>query len=159
MAVRLGSAARGVEVLRVRDAVSTLEHDQAATEEPLEIRLHNRPFAVVMRTPGSDCELTAGFLLSERILQTPNDLGTITHCTDPGADHPENVVNVTLAPSVQWRLDEIFAGRRNVTTNASCGMCGRVTIDSLRVDLPPLATHWAVPPTTLSAIPDRLRAA
>src|SRR5687767_12493707 len=85
---------RGVDITRVCGAARTSDVDRAATEEPLEIRLHGRPFAVVMRTPGADRELAAGFLLSERVLRTPDDLGTIAHCTDPGADHPENIVDV-----------------------------------------------------------------
>ena len=35
--------------------------DRTAAEEPLEVRLHGRPFAVIMRPPGSDLTLTAGF--------------------------------------------------------------------------------------------------
>src|SRR5712671_942982 len=93
----MSDAFRGVDITRVSDATRTPGVDRAATEEPLEIRLHDRPFAVVMRTPGADRELAAGFLLSERVLRTPDDLGTIAHCTDPGADHPENIINVTLA--------------------------------------------------------------
>jgi FdhD protein len=100
---------RGVGVTRVRDAVRIADVDRAATEEPLEIRLHDRPFAVVMRTPGADRELAAGFLLSERVLRSPDELGTIAHCTDSDAEHPENVVNVRLAGDAVSRLDRIFA--------------------------------------------------
>ena len=73
------------------------DSDRAATEEPLEVRLHDQPFAVIMRTPGADRELAAGFLLAERVITGADDLGTIAHCTDAAADHPENIVNVTLA--------------------------------------------------------------
>ena len=66
----------------------TADVDRAATEEPLEIRLHDRPFAVIMRTPGADRELAAGFLLSEGVLVSPNDIGTIAHCTDPRRTTP-----------------------------------------------------------------------
>src|SRR5207245_11290150 len=89
-------AFRPVEVTRVRGRARASDIDRAATEEPLEIRLHGRAFAVIMRTPGADRELAAGFLLAERVLKSADDLGTIEYCTDPRADHPENVVNVTL---------------------------------------------------------------
>jgi len=46
-------AVRPVDVLRVHGAVRTEDADCAAVEEPLETRLHGRPFAVVMRTPGA----------------------------------------------------------------------------------------------------------
>jgi FdhD protein len=150
---------RGVKITRVSDGVWSVDVDRAATEEPLEIRLHDRPFAVVMRTPGADRELAAGFLLSERVLRTPDDLGTIAHCTDPGADHPENIVNVTLTGSAAIGLDKLFEARRNVTTSAACGMCGRLTIESLRVDGARIESDWTISASKIVTIPDRLREA
>src|SRR5947209_18338816 len=110
----MSEALRRVAVVRVRGGARAEEADRAATEEPLEIRLHDRPFAVVMRTPGADRELAAGFLLSERVLRTPEDLGTVEHCTDPGAEHPENIVNVRLADEAVANLARISEGRRNI---------------------------------------------
>src|SRR5256885_14844448 len=130
---------RSVEVTRVRDGVRAGDRDRAATEEPLEVRLHNRPFAVVMRTPGADRELAAGFLLAERVVTSADDLGAIAHCTDAAVDHPENVVNVTLANGSPASLDRLLAERRQVTTNSSCRMLGRRTIESLAADVAPLA--------------------
>ena len=150
---------RAVDITRVCGGARTPEVDRAATEEPLEVRLHGRPFAVVMRTPGADRELAAGFLLSERVLRTSDDLGTIAHCTDAGADHPENIINVTLTDTAASEIDRVFAARRNVMTNASCGMCGRLTIESLRVDGPPIGSDWKISSSKIVAIPDRLREA
>jgi FdhD protein len=84
----MADAMRSVEIVRVRGAVRAAELDRAATEEPLEVRLHGRPFAVIMRTPGADRELAAGFLLAERVLRSADDLGVIAHCTDATAEHP-----------------------------------------------------------------------
>ena len=78
-----GLALRSVQVVRVRNSAHVSQTDRAATEEPLEIRLHGRPFAVIMRTPGADRELAAGFLLSERVIRSADDLGTIEFCKDP----------------------------------------------------------------------------
>jgi FdhD protein len=80
--VQMADVLRSVDVVRVRGGARAAEVDRAATEEPLEIRLHGRPFAVIMRTPGADRELAAGFLLSERIIISADDLGTIEYCTD-----------------------------------------------------------------------------
>src|SRR5712692_10756469 len=106
------SALKAVDVVRVRGGRRADDTDRAAAEEPLEVRLHGRPFAVIMRTPGADRELAAGFLLSERVIASADDLGTIEHCRDvvrPQPDpangpagegqpaHPENIINVTLA--------------------------------------------------------------
>src|SRR3954452_21150434 len=105
-------ALRSFDITRVRADTRSAASDRVATEEPLEVRLHGRPFAVIMRTPGADRELAAGFLLSEGVLASAADLGTIAHCTDVDADHPENIVNVTLANASADALDRVFAGRR-----------------------------------------------
>src|SRR3954467_3383144 len=131
----MSDALRPVKVVRIRGLTRAAEPDVAAAEEPLEVRLHDRPFAVIMRTPGADRELAAGVLLAERVITGADDLGTIAHCTDPAADHPENVVNVTLANGSAAVLDRVLAGRRQVTTTSSCGMCGRRTIESLAADV------------------------
>jgi len=153
-----GDTFRSVTVIRVRDGVRSPDADRAATEEPLEVRLHGRPFAVIMRTPGADRELAAGFLLAEGVLTGADDLGTIAHCTDPSAEHPDNIVDVTLAGGSPEAIERWLAGRRQVTTTSSCGLCGRQTIDSLRTDRPPLTSAWDVAPAVLASLPDALRA-
>lgn len=148
-----------VNVVRVASGRRTADSDRVATEEPLEIRLHGRPFAVLMRTPGADRELTAGFLLAERVLASADDLGTVAHCTDEGADHPENVVNVTLTGAAAGALERVLADRRLVAISSSCGMCGRLTIESLRSSAPPLTAAWTVGREIVLAMPERLREA
>ncbi len=155
----MADAFRRVDVVRVRDGVRSTDCDRTATEEPLEVRLHNRPFAVIMRTPGADRELAAGFLLAEGVLRNADDLGTIEYCTDPSAEHPENIVNARLTNRTPDALEAMLAERRNVTTNSSCGLCGRLTIESLRSDLPPLTSSWTMPASTILELPDRLRQA
>jgi FdhD protein len=155
----MAEAFRAVDVARVRNGVRQVGTDQAATEEPLEVRLHGRPFAVIMRTPGADRELAAGFLLAERVLVTPDDLGTIEYCTDPSAEHPENIINATIATGSAETLERLLADRRQVTTNSSCGLCGRLTIESLRTDAPPVTSTWTIDAATLVAVPNRLRSA
>jgi FdhD protein len=132
--------------------------DLAAVEEPLEVRLHGRPFAVIMRTPGDDRALAAGFLLSEGVIVGAADLGAVEHCRHP--DHPEhhNVVDVFLLGDAAAALDERLAGRRQVVTNSSCGLCGRVTIDSLAARAPVLPVAWSVSHELIADLPARLRA-
>ena len=153
---------RDVLIVRMQDGKASRATDRAATEEPLEIRLHGQPFAVIMRTPGADRELAAGFLLAERVIRNADDLGTIEYCTDrdpvegQGRDNP-NVVNVTLAPELGDRVASIVDGRRNVTTNSSCGLCGRRTIESLATDVAPLGATWRVAASTIGQMPAQLR--
>lgn len=154
----MSDSLRSVGVVRVRGGARAAESDSAATEEPLEVRLHGQPFAVIMRTPGADRELAAGFLLAERVIAGADDLGTIAHCTDPGADHPENIVDVSLTNGSTAAIDALLAGRRQVTTTSSCGMCGRRTIESLATDVAPIAAAWAVDAPAIAGLPARLRA-
>src|SRR5216684_8600248 len=110
----MSDAQRPVTVVRVRGDARAAHEDRAAVEEPLEVRLHGRPFAVIMRTPGADRELAAGFLLSERVIESAETLGTIEHCTDPSVDHPENVVNVTLVDRSADAIERLMSERRQV---------------------------------------------
>lgn len=146
------------EVIRVRGGARSPHADRVATEEPLEIRLHNRPFAVVMRTPGADRELAAGFLLSERVIRTADDIGAIAHCRDESAGHRDNIVNVTLTNGSVDAIARLLIDRRQVTTTSACGMCGRLTIDSLRADAPAIVATCRVMSSVVSSLPAQLRA-
>jgi len=153
----MAEAFHGVGVTRIRDGVRSDDRDRAAIEEPLEVRLHDKPFAVIMRTPGADRELAAGFLLAEGVLKSADDLGTIEYCQDPSAEHPENIINATLVNGAADALDAFLAERRNVMTSSSCGMCGRLSIESLKTNLPALVVRWTVSASTLVELPGRLR--
>src|SRR5262245_40916299 len=105
--------------------------DLAAVEEPLEIRLHGKPFATIMRTPGDDRALAAGFLLSESVIGSAADIGAVEHCRHPDQHHAHNVVDVYLVGEGREALERHLDARRNVLTSSSCGLCGRVAIDSI----------------------------
>ncbi len=147
-----------VDVTRVRDGRPERTTDPVAIEAPLEIRLGGVPFAVIMRTPGADIELAAGFLFAERVLKSADDLGAIAHCTDPEASHRENIVDVTLTGASAEALDAALGSRRQVVTNSSCGVCGRLSIESLAIDCPRIETPWTVSPGVIASFPSRLRA-
>jgi FdhD protein len=145
-----------VPVVRVgRDGGTS---DTAAVEEPLEIRLHGKPFAVIMRTPGSDRALAAGFLLSEGVITGADDIGAVEHCRHPL--HPEgyNVVDVYLLGGAAGALDERLAGRRQVVTGASCGLCGRLSIETLARRAAPLEVAWQMDARIAAGLPEGLRA-
>ena len=150
---------RDVSIVRMQNGKASHATDRAATEEPLEIRLHGQPFAVIMRTPGADRELAAGFLLSERVIRNAEELGTIEYCTDRRDESRvnQNVVNVTLAPGLDDRVGGLLDSRRQVTTNSSCGLCGRRTIESLATDVAPLGATLRVAASTIGQMPGHLR--
>jgi FdhD protein len=133
------------------------EDDSAAVEEPLEVRLHGKPFAVIMRTPGDDRALAAGFLLSEGVISGTDDLGAVEHCHHP--HHPEvhNVVDVYLLGNAATGLEAQLASRRQVLTSSSCGLCGRVSIDSLAQRAPYVDRTWRMARVVAASLPSRLR--
>jgi FdhD protein len=148
---------RALRVVRVGERGSSEARDVVAVEEPLEVRLHDRPFAVVMRTPGADRELAAGFLLSEGIISSAQALGAVEHCRHPDRTDAHNVVNVFLMGEARERLDETLSARRNVASNTSCGVCGRVTIDALTTRAQPIDVRSTIAVETVPAIVSQLR--
>src|SRR5688500_15547162 len=149
---------RKVAVRRVNDGAPSDARDVVAVEEPLEIRLHDRPFAVIMRTPGADRELATGFLLAESVVHSAAELGAVEHCRHPHHPDVHNIVNVFLLGDAVARLEETLAERRNVMANSSCGLCGRVTIDSLKTRAAPLSSTTSVAADVVHGLPDALRA-
>jgi FdhD protein len=149
---------RTVDLLRIgSDSVQRCD-DRVAAEEPLEIRLSGVPFLVTMRTPGRDRDLVAGFLLSERIVQTADDIAVIRHCTravsSPG---DQNVVDVQLTGDAIARAEAQLAQRRLAPVTSACGVCGRRTIDGLLDTATPLTSAWTVSRDAVRTWPTRLR--
>lgn len=147
-----------VSVTRVGRGLSGNTDDLAAVEEPMEVRLHGRPFAVIMRTPGADRELAAGFLFSEGVIASADDIGAIEHCRHPEHPAQHNVVDVYLLGPAAAALDEHLHARRRILTTSSCGLCGRVTIDSLRTRARPLPMSLQIDARLAAKLPERLRA-
>lgn len=148
---------RAVDVTRVSRTGLSHVVDSAATEEPLDVRLHGRSFAVIMRTPGEDRALAAGFLFAERVIRSPADLGAIEHCRHPDRSEAHHVVDVFLAGDAASRVPALLESRRQLIANSSCGVCGRATIDELRRDVEPLAVSFTMDVAFLASLPARLR--
>jgi FdhD protein len=147
--------------------VRHLSADQAITrsetlavEEPLEIRVDGTPITVTMRTPGSDIELAQGFLLTEGVVGGREDMQTIRYCGGRGDDgvNTYNVLDVTLAPGVKPPDLDIT---RNFYTTSSCGVCGKASLDSVRLisRYSPGDDPATVAASVLKAMPGQLRSA
>ncbi len=111
-------------------AAAAPARDEIAVEEPLEIRIAGDTFATIMRTPGDDHFLTAGFLYSEGIIGSLADLGKIAHCGRPTDSGYGNLVDVAPGPGTALAPERV-AERRGTIVSASCGVCGRERIDDL----------------------------
>ncbi|MEU1630092.1 formate dehydrogenase accessory sulfurtransferase FdhD [Streptomyces sp. NPDC020096] len=157
----MGRVTERRRVLRIRDGAVGHRSDTLVAEEPLEIRLNGKPLAITMRTPGDDFALAAGFLVSEGVLGSADELASIVYCagaTDDGTN-TYNVVDVTLAAGVP--VPDITL-ERNVYTTSSCGLCGKASLDAVTT-----TARWQLAdtasvrldPEVLAVLPDRLRAA
>lgn len=131
-------------VTRRAGAETGVRPDDLAVEEPLEIRVAGEPVAITMRTPGHDEWLTAGFLLSEGIIESLDDVSRIYHCGRPGTETFANTVDVVAAPGHVLDLERVLTARRGTLTTAACGVCGRVRIDDLVERCEPIVDAPAV---------------
>jgi FdhD protein len=107
--------------------VRSLE-DSLAVEEPLEIRVNGLPLAVTMRTPGHDLELSAGFLLTEGIIRSRDQISSLRDAM-PRNGSKSNRVEIELKDTVFDR-EEL---QRNFFAASSCGVCGKASINAIRV--------------------------
>ncbi len=131
--------------------------DKVVTEEPMEIRIHGlgqdaRSLAVIMRTPGHDFELAVGFCVTEGIIDRADELAEVRYCLGPNAEQEYNVVTVATRRPV-----DVAERTRDFVSSASCGICGKTSLDQLEVMCTPLAAGPKVSLSSLVELPDRLR--
>jgi FdhD protein len=131
--------------------------DDVAVEEPLEIRVSGDAVAITMRTPGNDRELATGFLFSEGILQSVDDLGGLAHCGRPGEEGWGNVLEVTPAPGAVLDVERVRAARRGTLTTSACGVCGRRSVEDLLAVCRPVPPGPALRPDVIARAAERLR--
>jgi FdhD protein len=101
-------------------------------EEPLVIRAQDRPYAVVMRTPGEENFHVAGFCLTEGLVDCREDILTLGYCDE----NDTNVAEVTFRPERHQKIKALLA-RRGFISQTSCGLCGKELIEDLCQALTP----------------------
>lgn len=153
-------------VLKIGEISAQSVADKVAVEEPLEIRLgYSTPagrttssISITMRTPGNDLELALGFLFSEAVIRSAADVSAAEHCGPPAPDTGNrNIVRIDLQPELA-----VDPGRlqRHFYTTSSCGVCGKSSLDALRVSGAEriLDSDVRFARETLLSLPDALRA-
>jgi FdhD protein len=147
-----------VHVTAWRSGVAETRDDRLAGEEPMAIRACGPgqdpiDIAVTMRTPGHEAELAAGFLLTEGLIDGRGDVVSID-VADPGTHaRPDDDVVVRLTRA----LDPSGIASRNFVATASCGICGKASLDQVEVRCAPIPDGPIVAPETLLELPARLR--
>jgi FdhD protein len=134
------------------DANPVPRPDWVASEAPLEVRIGGIPVTVMMRTPGHDEELVRGFLYGEGVVSSAEEIVSVGPVHSSPEDVGGSVINVQLAPGRQGRtLDREFY------SNASCGVCGKKTIESLEVKGAIAKSRLSIQRSLLNTLPKRLR--
>lgn len=140
------------------DAAPVEREDSLAVEEPLEIRVGGSSFSVTMRSPGDDFDLVAGFLVSEGVIWSADQLSSMRFCagTDEQGLQTFNVIDAELSPGTAPPDPSL---ERHVYTSSSCGICGTASIEAVHK-----ATHFGGldddtmwPAALLGTLPDKLR--
>ncbi len=149
----------------VRAQITSVDRDGAArrrdrivTEEPLEIRAAGpgqEPVrvAVTMRTPGDDWELAAGFLFTEGLIASREEIGALRYCGPEEGEQRFNVVTVHLR-----RPFDPTVFQRNFYATSSCGVCGKAAIEQVEVLCGPIPEGPVVPRAVIESLPETLRA-
>ncbi len=152
---------QSVDVVNLsRDSISE-SRDVVAVEEPLEIRIGEHgdipvPISITMRTPGSDRELALGFLFSEGLLRSLDDVAS-SHA--PPTDCPVNSSNQITVTFHRGKLPDTSRLKKHFYTTSSCGVCGKASIAALKSISPPTIStlDTPIPSDVLHALPDILR--
>jgi FdhD protein len=133
--------------------------DRLVTEEPMEIRVHGpgqdaAPLVVTMRTPGNDFDLAVGFCITEGVIDSAAEVATVAYCLPDDGVQQYNIVTVRLRRPV-----DLAAHQRGFAANASCGLCGKASLEQVEVACGPVAPGPTVGRSALVTLPERLRGA
>jgi len=131
--------------------------DYLVGEEPLQIRVGKSPLTVTMRTPGHDLELAAGFLYTEGLIRRREQIRSLEQSAGGDEQDRGNVVQVELEGEAALNLEQT---QRNFFAASSCGICGKATIEQVRVrGIEPPNPNLRLDPQVLCRLPETLREA
>jgi FdhD protein len=128
----IGKITESYQVITCGKGVCRTRFHELIGEEPLLIRIDEKPYSVVMRTPGEEVFHAAGFCLGEGIADSPDDFMTIGYCKDLDP----NVIDIRLQPERREKVCNILE-RRGFVSQTSCGICGNEMIKDLYKVLTP----------------------
>ncbi len=143
-----------------RAGIAEIRDDRLAGEEPLAIRAAGPgqepvDVAITMRTPGHEADLAAGFLRTEGLVEDEADVTGFGRGDPAGSAQPDDEITVLLTRP----FDASRVAERHFVATASCGICGRASIDEIAVRCAPIPAGPVVSAATLLSLPGRLREA
>jgi FdhD protein len=134
-----GKNTESYQVIRCESGVCRTSFHELIGEEPLLIRIDQKPYSVVMRTPGEELFHAAGFCLGEGIADSPDDFTTIGYCKDLDP----NVIDIRLKPERREKIHDLLE-RRGFVSQTSCGICGKEMVKDLYQILSPAENGFRV---------------
>jgi FdhD protein len=140
-------------IKRLAGTTWTTATDHVVAEAPVEFRLGDVPIAVLMRTPGDDADLGLGFAITEGIVLGPHEVAAVTPASEGSAG---DRWTIELAEGVTVDPEQF---RRNLYTTSSCGVCGKASIDAVRVVAASPPEGPLVDVAVLQSLPARMRSA
>ena len=126
-------------VTRITGGKRRTDTQELIGEEPLLIRINEKPYAVVMRTPGEEVFHAAGFCLGEGLVDAADHFATLGHCDDLDP----NVIDVRLTPERSNKIPDLLE-RRGFISQTSCGICGKELIKDLYQIVSPVKSDFQV---------------
>lgn len=125
---------KSLSIVKFMEGEREIFFDDIAVEEPLEIQIQyfikdkivSQPLSVTLRTPGHDDDLVLGFLLSEKIIHKACEVEYLRA-------HPLNSSKITvqLKKGVDIDFEKL---QRHFYTTSSCGVCGKASIEAIKVN-------------------------
>ena len=141
-------------VVKLGDKQEKHIEDEVVVEEPLEVRVNGESVSVTMRTPGHDFDLTIGLLLTEGLIHSFDEIGTIAYCPDENDPTLKNIVNVGLLEATRKPKSSRWSW-----SSSSCGLCGKATLDAIHQTCKPITSVATAAFDVLCSLPLRLRQA
>jgi len=149
-----------VEISRFENGKLRAVPDLVSVEEPLGIRLHYfdgqkpcyKDLSITMRTPGADKELALGFLYSEGIIRSYEEVESLAILEESD----DAWVSVSLKGDRKLDLANL---ERHFYTTSSCGVCGKTSIAAVQKACPVILPQkkWQISQEILCSLPDVLR--
>ena len=127
------------QVIRCERGVRRTSFQELIGEEPLLIRIDEKPYSVVMRTPGEELFHAAGFCLGEGIVDSPDDFITVGYCKDVDP----NVIEIRLTPERREKIHDLLE-RRSFISQTSCGICGKEMVKDFYQILTPAENGFQI---------------
>ena len=143
-----GERTKGVSIEHFSGGECVEKRDFVAVEEPLQITVDGHPIAVVMRTTGDDEDLVLGFLITEGVLISEDQISRID------LEQKQNHALVFLKDDVDVDYDRL---KRNLYSASSCGICGKASIESVSQKVDKIDSAFMVDRKVIFDSPNKMK--